>query len=489
LDTFAAIFVPDFALQAVLRQEAESCSKSIALVDPSLPKPNIIQLTSPARAQGVIEGLTASQAMARSAELRILSRSLAQEQAAMDILLQTAYAFSPSIENSAPGVCTLELKGLGLDGESALQDWAAQIVAALETLSLRVRIGVASTPSLALLAAKAARPTLIVRDVDAFVSALPVDVLEPSPSILDILERWGVQTIGELLNLGRTELADRLGPEIVSLLRRLSPHASRPLKLVAPRQTFAEQVEFEVEIETAEPLLFVLRRFVEQLARRLDVIHLVVAQLHLQLKLGSGAVYEHHFRIPAPTADVNTLFRTLQTHLESVRTETAIVGLTLEATPCLPQTHQFGLFETTLRDPNQFAETLACLTALCGSDRVGTPVVASTHRPDVFSLRSPQFDAQASGAAHVDAAIGLALRRFRPAIPATVEFRGERPALLRSSSVNGAVVEVRGPYRSSGDWWDRQVWTREEWDVQTADGTLCRIFRTGTECFVEGVYD
>ena len=82
-----------------------------------------------------------------------------------------------------------------------------------------------------------------------------------------------------------------------------------------------------------------------------------------------------------------------------------------------------------------------------------------------------------------------ALRRFRPALPAHVEFREQRPALLRSSVFNGAIAETRGPFLSSGNWWDPDRWSREEWDVQAADGALYRIFRSPAGCFVEGVYD
>ena len=86
-------------------------------------------------------------------------------------------------------------------------------------------------------------------------------------------------------------------------------------------------------------------------------------------------------------------------------------------------------------------------------------------------------------------ATGLCLRRFRPAISAFVEFRERRPALVRSSVFNGAIVDLRGPFVSSGDWWDRNRWECEEWDVQASDGALYRISRSSDGCFVEGVYD
>jgi protein ImuB len=117
-----------------------------------------------------------------------------------------------------------------------------------------------------------------------------------------------------LIALGRDATSDRLGLEAATLFDRVSPDSPRPLKLAVPDEEFVEQVDFENEIETTEPLLFVLRRFVEQLSRRLELIYLVIAELHLQLSLASGAKYEHSFNIPAPTGNIDILFRKLQTH-------------------------------------------------------------------------------------------------------------------------------------------------------------------------------
>jgi protein ImuB len=549
---FAVILIPDFCLQAVLRLEPGLEGQAVALVDSELPKPVVIEVTSAARAQGVSEGLTASQAMARCPHLVSRARSAAREHLASEVLLQCAYAFSPQLEATRPGVCTLSLKGLPLGPETAaMEQWAAKIIEALASLHLEARVGIAITPALALLAAQsdppgahlnfcensagqsgnlniegnhsrqaphpalspsdgervaegrvrgsqklsyARQPVRIVRDPAEFIAEMPLTALEPPPEILEILRRWGIRTAGALLALGKERLTERIGPAALELFKRVSPRAIRPLKPAVPPQKYAEEMEFENEIETVEPLWFVLRRFVEQLSRRLELSHQVVAAFHLRLNLASGSAYEHAFHIPAPTGNVDVLFRILQTHLETVRTDSPIVSLRLMATPSRAATHQFGLFETSLRDPNQFAETLGRLTALCGADRVGTPEVLATHRPDAFRLKTPEFGAtrkdNPSLFANAASAQGLLLRRLRPAVSARIEFRRQRPVSLRSSIFSGTIAGARGPFLSSGDWWEQNRWSREEWDVQTVDGALYRIF-LGADGggFVEGVYD
>ena len=64
---------------------------------------------------------------------------------------------------------------------------------------------------------------------------------------------------------------------------RANGRSSRLLKLIRPPESFQESFEFEREIETAEPLLFMLRRFLEQLAVRLAAIYLVAKELTLRI--------------------------------------------------------------------------------------------------------------------------------------------------------------------------------------------------------------
>src|SRR5216117_2193554 len=215
----------------------------------------------------------------------------------------------------------------------------------------------------------------------------PADRQPEIHQILAILHKWGIHTLGQLAALDKEQLGARLGPEAIRMWERANGQSNRVLKLVRPPESFEESFEFENEIETAEPLLFMLRRFLEQLAVRLSTIYLVAKELTLRITLANKQCYERVFKIPQPTNDVDLLFRMLHTHLENFRSEHPIVAVALSTEPIKPAGEQFGLFETTLRNPQQLSETLARLTALLGGDRIGTPVLEETHRPDAFSMK------------------------------------------------------------------------------------------------------
>ena len=72
---------------------------------------HVIELNHAAEYAGIQPGMSTSQAIARASELVLYKRNLSNEQHLQNSLLQLVYRYSPFIENSAPGICTLDLKG------------------------------------------------------------------------------------------------------------------------------------------------------------------------------------------------------------------------------------------------------------------------------------------------------------------------------------------------------------------------------------------
>jgi len=466
----------------------ELWTKAIALVDPAMTTPRVCDFTEPASQAGVEIGLTPTQALARCREVTIRHRSPSQEAAATAALLQAAYGFSPHIENTGPGLVTLDLRGLGelAPHESGLhtasdraidegryptlRSWAQRLRTSIESLNLTARIGIGATPNIARHAARwgqadEAASIHIVTHTPDFIAGLPVAALDPSTHVGEILRQWGVRSVGEFMALGQDAVMDRLGLEAIALFAAASGSTMRPLHLVRPAEDYEESFDFEHEVETLEPLLFVLNRFVTQLGRRLEIGGLAAGMLRLNLRLESGEVIERRLRVPQPTRRADILLRMLETHLETVRTESPIVSVTLQADPTPVEQRQFSLFEAALRDPHQFQETLARLSALVGFDRVGTPVRENSHRPDTFRLISPDFE---NAPLVLKPRVSELLRqtptrRLRPSVPAMVEpgpptsspppaqRKGNTTRPTTPAVTSRRIVDLLGPlFRTSG---------------------------------------
>ncbi|MGH7946997.1 MAG: DNA polymerase Y family protein, partial [Opitutaceae bacterium] len=283
---FAVLHIADFALHAVLRTEPGVARRPAALFANTSKKSAVLAANSLARATGVEPGMTAPQAVARCPALVIRTPNPAAENEARAALLAIGFTLSPAIEDTAPGVCTIDVKGLD---PKKLPSAVHAAVGGLAAFGLPATAGIARTPLLALYAARVVRavpdvlstpsPTgqragddalhdaessalysnppgdrdaLLVTDEKNFLAPLPLAAADPPPTLAEVLAHWGLRTLGDLTALPRDEIVRRFGSEGLALWQRASGGGPRPLHPVAPSQMFSAQMEFEQEIETLD---------------------------------------------------------------------------------------------------------------------------------------------------------------------------------------------------------------------------------------------
>jgi impB/mucB/samB family len=172
---FGTIFLPNFSLQAALRHRSlttDQTDQPIALIDEHENKPIILELTASAEAAGVSKGMTPSQGLARCLNLQIQPRSRVQENAVQEILLHHAFTLSPYVEDTAPGLCTVQFTDL-----RNLVSKMARVIDQLESCELIARGGIGPTPDTSFLAAHLAKPVLEITNASEFLAPLPIEIL------------------------------------------------------------------------------------------------------------------------------------------------------------------------------------------------------------------------------------------------------------------------------------------------------------------------
>jgi protein ImuB len=86
----------------------------------------------------------------------------------------------------------------------------------------------------------------------------------------------------------------------------------------------------------------------------------------------------------------------------------------------------------------------------------------------------------------------LAVRALRPPVAAEVHLQQGRPEWIRSTVASGRVVQLAGPWRTTGGWWSReQRFAYDYFDVQTSDGSVARLRfdHLAQRWQIDGVYD
>jgi protein ImuB len=476
----------------------------------------IVSMSQAAEDQLVELGMTATQGLARCAGLALFYREAEEEERLQTDLLKLAAKWSPYFENTAPGICTIDLVGRP-EAHRTPEPLCRQLLDALRSAGLEARVGMAGNPDLAFIAARltsSTSPTCVLptesKALQKHLSEVAIAALRPSVALLEVLDLWGVRRLGDLAKLDRTAIGERLGQEAVQLHDLCFGKGTRLLQLVIPPRDYGAKIEIDYEIQELEPLLFILRRLLESVCARLTSIYLVAGAIDLTLFFSDKTTNARHFRVPEPSADPEILFEILHTWLETFSADAPICGLEIQAHPTRAHGQQRRLFEASIRNPARFAQTLAQLEALFGTPSIGTPRPQNTYRPDAFKLNSYSLDIEPASSARVREDTlpvevarpqtplhphGLPLRRFRP--PQRIEVLTEAadaphlqaPTAILTGSVPGTIADSQGPWAISGDWWDKECWNRLEWDIRHENSeTIYRLYRDRAGWFLEGIY-
>jgi protein ImuB len=507
---FGCIHVPDFPIQAALRQESQD--RALALLDGPDALLKVIACNKPARDAGIRIGITKLQAEAFGIDLR--RRIKSDEESAQGALMECAYNFSPRIEATAPGTIIFDLAGSErlLGDENAI---AGLILDQVKDRGFDCNVSIAANPDAAHCAAKGFKGvTLMDEDDEAWhLSFLPITVLEPEPEVQDILDAWGIRNLKSLAALPAIQLTERLGQYGLHLQRLARGAVTRELVPFDFPTAFKECEELEESIELQAPLCLVIKNLLNRLMERLIGKSLATDRIDMDLCLEvnsdreasaspsrtSLVMYSRVVKVPVPVQDAGILLKLIELDLAAHPPYAPVKKIEIEATPARIRYTQAGLFQRLAPEPARLEIAIAQIQAEFGETdsqgrgRVGFLTLLDSHRPDQFqitkSFEKPMVQNQTIAQPNV-------LLRFRPAIPARVEVNaGKVPFSLGFSRKKSRVIAASGPWRRGGEWWEaKDKWLREEWDVELAvDGRLVmyRVYRdlSNQQWFVEGVYD
>lgn len=515
---YGCVHIPDFPVQALLRTEIGTLHKKepvVVLAGPDSQQ-KVFACNSMARNAGIIAGMTKAQAEVIP-NLVLQKRMIEQEDAAHSALMDCCYSFSPCVESTCPGTVLVDLTGaLRLHG--APMKIARNLAARATECSLEAHVALAANPDTALYAARGfAGVTVIDAGQEAQrLAHLPIDVLQLEPEILDTLNNWGIRDFQSLAALPTIPLIQRLGQRGLHLQQLARGDVQRTLIPAEPVARFQESIALEEPVELLEPLAFVINRLLEQLIARLVMRSLATdhAEINLglevhadrQLKSGkqiaaAASFHQRTLKLPVPTHDVKILLKLLQLDLAEHPPQAPIIKVMLELFPAQTRFGQTGLFEARAPDPAKLEVTLARLRAIVGEQdefgrgRVGFPSIKDSHKPDSFEVLPFRPETRLREERKRASGPSIALRVFRPPLQAKVELKSNVPAAIVFEGTRKAVVNVSGPWRKSGAWWNMaEEWVRDEWDIEVnvPDGKgLYRIFRDHQlgQWFVEGMYD
>ena len=402
---FAAIHIPNFPVQAVIRAEPSLRVLPVALLDGTPPILNVFAVNEPARQTGIEMGM-ARAAAEQFDSVQIRRRSQAQEKIAHAALLDLAWSISPRVEDTAQDTLVVDLAGLSslFGSDKNIADLLAQRI---EAFGLTAQIAVVANLETAIHAARGFPGITIIAlgDESKCLGLLPIGVLGPSAETLETLDLWGVRTCAALAALPILELSERLGREGVRLHEWSRGAGVRSIVLAEPSASFEEEMELEDSVEELDPLSFLLGRLLDQLCQRLTARSLAAASIYLRFELDpagtkdvqirtdasrrkkKSALYQKTLTLPVPMRDSKMLLNLLRLQLQGDPPTAPILKILMAAEAARPRAVQTGLFLPPSPDVAKLELAIARLANLVGESNIGSPQLVDTHRPDEFRMQ------------------------------------------------------------------------------------------------------
>jgi protein ImuB len=377
-----------------------------------------------------------------------------------------------------------------------------------------VRVGVASTPIVAELAATAdcglraaqgapADCVFVERGLEAeFLAPLPIDVLSPSPKLLPLLDGTGIATCGDLAILDLEAVEVRFGIEGVRLWQLARADDRRSIFTEMPRELPHASVEWaEYTLTDPERLVFIINALTERVITSLDELGESARELALVLSLANREQNTSRVRFTRPTTNRKIWMRQIRGQLERLALGDAITGVMLRVDAiAAKRSPQGDLFDRGFASAGATEQALAQLMddqgeILFTPQRTGHALLDRRTRwiaeqPSTLVERS----GSEVGATRAPALPSLTLQLLPQPQPIAVVTSERRdhyiPLRYRDDVVWHDLTDVAGPDRTSGGHWEGG-YAREYFRGVREDGVLVWLFRDAIDeaWFLHGMWD
>lgn len=450
---WACLLLPQLALDAVLRRQPDAKAAPFALVDGPAQLRRLHSVNAAAAAHGLKPGMRLSAAHALLAGVSTQAHDPLAESAEHRFLAAWAYRHSSLVSRQWPRAIVLEVQAsFRLFGPWS--QFEHTLRAELESMGFGHRIALAPSPT-------AARVLVGLRDgfavtaqdeLSGLLDRVPVRRAALPDDAGERLYRMGVRTLGALRALPGASVQRRFGADVLAHLRRLYGEADDPVDCYTPPDRFDMRVELGYEVESHPPLLFPLRRLINDLCIYLSARDGGVQRFVVRLEHDAGHT-DVEVGLLAPERTSTMLFELARNRLERTEIPKAVVAMRLQAfelPPFVPAARD--LFDTRPQQALDWPHLRERLRARLGDEAVYRVVPAGDPRPEHAWTR--QIGADTGTIADAPA------RPMRPAwlLP--------QPVPLHDTGLR----ILSGPERLESGWWDGDDARRDYYVVETRAG-------------------
>lgn len=435
----------------------------------------LVQANRQARALGVRPGQALNAALALCPDLHVHTDRPALATSLLDGIAHQVYTLVAWLSLAPPDGLLLDTRGMArLHG--GLGHLPERLNEALHNLGYGLTWSFGDTPLRARLLAQTAQalphdtPTDTLR---ACYSRLPLSQLALDSEQHTTLQRLGVYTLGDLLNMPIPAVAQRLSPGLADYLLRLEGRRPDLHQAWQPSARFRLRQELLHECVHSPALLFPLQRMLQRLTDFLRQHQRHTDRLALTLEHRDQPPTRLQLRSTQPQIRAEDWLPLARLRLERLHLPAPVIALHLQAERLL-DTQQSAptpdLFADTLTGAQALATLLDRLQARLGDQQLQTPFLQADYRPERGTgRRLPKAS--------------TSLKSSDPPRPVTPP--PEQPVWLLEAPqplhLPANSQPRQGPLRIQCGWWDGRPVQRDYYRLTLDDGREAWCFRTARD--------
>ena len=255
-----------------------------------------VAVSPAAHTEGVTIDMRRREAQSRCPGLSVLSHDPARDARAFAPVVASLEPLTPRIEVGPPGRCAFATRGPAryFGGDEALAARVRALVSDVLVGRAPARVGIADGSFAAGLAAR--RDTVVPPGMSAaFLAPLPLSTLD-RPELVDVLQRLGLRTLGDLAALPAADMLARFGTEGAIAHRLASGSDQRPPATRPPSPELAVQAELDPPATRVDAVAFVARALADELHRRLAARGQACTRLLIAVETEHGETLERLWR-------------------------------------------------------------------------------------------------------------------------------------------------------------------------------------------------
>ncbi len=435
-----------------------------------------------AQTQGISIGMSVADARAILPALQVMDDQPALSNKLLKGIASWCIRFTPAVSIDPPEGLLLEVTGCAhlWGGEVP---YLKDIIERIHGFGYNVRAGMADTIGTAWAVARFGKGSPIVESgrQHAALLSLPAAALRLEAEVEDRLQKLGLRQVNSFMNMPRTALRRRFGPQLLQRLNQATGQEEENIQPLHPLVPYQERLPCMEPIVHAAAIEIAIQGLLETLCARLQKEQKGLRVATLNCYRLDGKMETASISTNRASCNATHLFKLFQLKIDTIEPALGIELFTMDASKVEDvKTLQEKLWEQQEGvDEVALSELLDRIAGKMGENLIHRYLPDEHYWPERSYKLAESINQKPATPWNLDRPRPLQLLKRPEPIEVTAPIPDYPPMLFRYKNKLHKIRKADGPERIEQEWWLQQGQHRDYYQVEDEEGRRYWLFRLG----------